>query len=65
MALNWDILNAARTDFIKNFGEDGFTEVKTDFLNGTEVIIVENMSKQAIYSVEIQLIKVINLKGEP
>lgn len=59
-----EAFSAARQDFVAHFGSFEEPNVREDFFAGEQVIVVENSSKRAFYSSRIELLKVINLKGE-
>lgn len=59
-----DILAAAQKDFENHFGKSDSIVTSYDTFGGESVIVVETHSKKAIYSLNAELIKVTNLKGE-
>ena len=54
---------AAQLDFERFFGPSENTFAKMGNMGGEQVIIVENHIKRAFYSLDIALLKVINLTG--
>lgn len=60
-------LDEARADFKNTFGTEEDILVKTELLNGEEIIVVENSKKRAFYSCEkgrTILKNVISLRGD-
>lgn len=62
--IDQEFIARARLDFIRNFGDTGDVEAKTEVVGHEEMIVVENGLKRAFYSQEVELVKVLNLKGD-
>lgn len=58
-----DKIAAAQSDFEKFFGRSESTHATISELGGEQVIIVENHIKRAFYSMNVELLKIINLTG--
>lgn len=57
-----DNVRRAQEDFEKHFGPDVVQAYIMD-LNQEKVIVIENNDKRAIYSIDVEIIKIIKLTG--
>lgn len=56
-----ELKSKAQTDFEKNFGVFTTTQVTIETLGNEECIVVSNHLRKAFYSMNIDILKVINL----
>ncbi len=59
-----ELMASARLDFFRHFGKSDDVECRMDSIGHERVVIVSDARKQAIYSLNVELIKVLNLQGE-
>lgn len=62
--MNDELLRDAIFDFEKNFGHSEDIDAYYEVMNSEKIIVVENYSKRAFYTINVQLIKVINLRED-